>query len=223
MVATLIILDNFQIYTPGLTLAAKTEMPFPPPLLLGLEFSQMRRSPAQSPYRTRSPRQDTPPTPKILVLRKPMQRTPKPKYKPRVQFEMFIHIIVRRGAGSSLFPKGGRSRQKSTVPNHHPCKTCTHVSYQRISILTRNFNTSSVGHLAIVATLEYFTLTVIFSVFVESCSRVWFGCVERYTWLALFDENTRFFLGHGTFSSGPRGNSCVLCIVSVWSTAVENC
>ena len=38
-----------------------------------------------------------------------------------------------------------------------------------------------------------------------------------------FDENTRFFLGHGMFSSGPRGNSRVLGIVAVWSTAVDIC
>ena len=76
------------------------------------------------------------------------------------------------------------------------CKTCTHVSYQQISILTLNFNTSFGGHLTNVATLEYFTLTVFFSVFVERCSRVWLGCIERYTRLAVFDENTRFS-GHG--------------------------
>ena len=36
-----------------------------------------------------------------------------------------------------------------------------------------------------VATLEYFALTVFFSVFVERCSRVWLACVERYTWMTV--------------------------------------
>ena len=79
------------------------------------------------------------------------------------------------------------------------CKTCTHVSYQQISILTLNFNTSFGGNLTNVATLEHFTLTVFFSVFVE---------IERYTWVAVFDENTRFS-GHGMlFSWIPRRLSC---------------
>ena len=69
-----------------------------------------------------------------------------------------------------------------------------HKSYQRISILTLNFNTSFVGRLANVATLEYFTLTVFFSDIVERCSRVWFGCIERYTWLAVLTR-THVFLG----------------------------
>ena len=56
-----------------------------------------------------------------------------------------------------LFQSGQRSRKSFGA-----CKTCTHVSYQQISILTQNFNTSFVGHLANVATLEYFTLTVFF-------------------------------------------------------------
>ena len=53
------------------------------------------------------------------------------------------------------------------------CKTCTHVSYQQISILTLNFNTSFGGILTNVATLEYFTLTVFCIVFVERC----FSCL----------------------------------------------
>ena len=93
----------------------------------------------------------------------------------------------------SLFHPG----TSGDVCHHSPmapmCKTCTHVSYQQISILTLNFNTSFVAYLTIVATLEYFTLAVFFSVFVERCSRVWLGCIERYTWFAVFDENTRFF------------------------------
>ena len=77
-----------------------------------------------------------------------------------------------------------------------------HASCQQISILT------FVGHLTKVATLEYFTLTVFFSVFVERCSRVWLECIERYTWLAVFDENARF-AGHGMlFSWIPRKLSC---------------
>ena len=102
------------------------------------------------------------------------------------------------------------------------CKTCTHVSYQQISILTLNFNTSFVGHLTNVATLEYFTLTVFFSVFVERFSRVWLGCVECYTWLAVLTR-THVFLVTVCFSPGSRGNSRVLGIVAVWSTAVEIC
>ena len=86
-----------------------------------------------------------------------------------------------------LFQSGQRSRKSFGA-----CKTCTHVSCQQISILTLNLNTSFVGHLMNVATLEYFTLTVFFSVFVERRSRVWLGCIERYTWLAVFDEKTRF-------------------------------
>ena len=78
------------------------------------------------------------------------------------------------------------------------CKTCRHV---QISILTLNFNTSFVGNLTNVATLEYFTLTVFFFVFVERC-------IECYTWVAVFDENTRFS-GHGMlFSWIPRRLSC---------------
>ena len=114
-----------------------------------------------------------------------------------------------------LFQSGQRSRKSFGA-----CKTCTHVSSQRISILTLNFNTYFVGHLANVATLEYFTFTVFFSVFVERCSRVWFGCIERYTWLGVL-ARTQVFPGHGMYSSGLRGNSRVLGIVVVWSTAVE--
>ena len=72
------------------------------------------------------------------------------------------------------------------------CKTCTLVSYQQISILTLNFNPSFVEHLTNVVTLEYFTLTVLFSVFVERCSRVWLGCIERYTWVAFLTRTHVF-------------------------------
>ena len=44
-----------------------------------------------------------------------------------------------------------------------------HKSYQQISILSLNFNTSFIGKMAKVATLEYFTLTVFSFVFVERC------------------------------------------------------
>ena len=72
------------------------------------------------------------------------------------------------------------------------CKTCTHVSSQQISILTWNFHTSFVGHLTNVATLEYFTLTVFFSVFVERCFSC-LACVRRTSdVVGSFDENTRF-------------------------------
>ena len=74
------------------------------------------------------------------------------------------------------------------------CKTCTHVSYQQISILTLNFNMSFGGNLTNVATLEYFTLTVFFSVFVERCSRVWLWVHRTLHVVGSFDENARFFL-----------------------------
>ena len=95
----------------------------------------------------------------------------------------FGKVQERRG------PREGRSWSARHVP---------HISYQQISILTLNFNTSFVGHLTNVATLEYFTLTVFFFVFVERCSRVWLGCIERYTWLAVLTK-THVFLGHGMF------------------------
>ena len=85
------------------------------------------------------------------------------------------------------------------------CKTCTHVSYQQMSILTLNFNTSFVGNLTNVATLEYFTLTVLFFVFVERC----FSCLawvhRTFHVVGSFDENTRFFFCHDMlFSWIPR-------------------
>ena len=58
--------------------------------------------------------------------------------------------------------------------------------------------------------LSYFTLTVFFSIFVERCSRVWLGCIERYTWLAVFDENTRFSGHDMLFSWIPRKRYVVL-------------
>ena len=107
------------------------------------------------------------------------------------------------------------------------CKTCTHVSYQQISILTLNFNTSFVGNLTNVASLEYFTLTVFSFVFVERCfSCVWLGCIKRYTWVAVFDENTRFS-GHGMlFSWIPRRLSCpwyCCCLVDSGGTLLNTC
>ena len=42
----------------------------------------------------------------------------------------------------------------------------------------------------------------------NAVSRVWLGCIERYTWVSVFDENTRFS-GHGMlFSWIPRRLSC---------------
>ena len=86
-----------------------------------------------------------------------------------------------------------------------------HVHTSLISksrILTLNFNTFFVGHLTNVATLVYSTLTVFFSVFVERCSRVWLGFIERYTWLAVLTR-THVFLGHGMFFFWiPRKLSC---------------
>ena len=69
-----------------------------------------------------------------------------------------------------------RTSQLRGAPHGAPvpaCKTCTHVSCQQISILTLNFNTSFVGNLTNVASLEYFTLTVFSFVFVERC----FSCL----------------------------------------------
>ena len=97
-----------------------------------------------------------------------------------------------------LFQSGQRSRKSFGV-----CKTCTHVSYQQISILTLNFNTSFVEQLTNVATLEYFTLTVFFFVFVERCSRVWLGCIERYTWLAVLTRTHVFPGERMLFSLDP--------------------
>ena len=84
-----------------------------------------------------------------------------------------------------------------------------YVSYQQISILTLNFNTSLVGNLTNVATLEYFTLTVFFFVFDERC----FSCLgldaSHVTrgWQFL-TENTRFS-GHGMLLTWiPRRLSC---------------
>ena len=102
------------------------------------------------------------------------------------------------------------------------CQTCTHVFYQQISILTLNFNTSFVGYLTNVATLEYFTLTVFFSVFVERCSRVWLGA-SNDTRCWQFLTRPHVLLVTVCCSSGSRGNSRVLGIVAVWSTAVDIC
>ena len=82
------------------------------------------------------------------------------------------------------------------------CKTCTHVSYQRILILTLNFNTSFVGHLPNVE-------TVFFSVFVERCSRVRFGCNERHTWLAVLKRTHVFSWSRYVFFWTPRKLSCL--------------
>ena len=71
-----------------------------------------------------------------------------------------------------------------------------------------NFNTSFGGNLTNVATLKYFTLTVFSFVFVERCFSCLAGCIERYTWVAVLDENTRFS-GYGMlFSWIPRRLSC---------------
>ena len=120
-----------------------------------------------------------------------------------VAFDTLLQAYEIRMTPTCLFQSGQRSRKSFGA-----CKTCTHVSYQQISILTLNFNTSFVGHLTNVATLEYFTLTVFFSVFVERCSRVWLGCIERYTWLAVLTR-THVFPGHGMFFFWiPRKLSC---------------
>ena len=94
------------------------------------------------------------------------------------------------------------------------CKTCTHVSYQQISILTLNFNTSFVGNLTNVASFEYFTLTVFSFVFVERC----FSCLA---WEHQALTRTHVFVVTVFCSSGSRDDSRVLGIVAVWSTAVD--
>ena len=97
-----------------------------------------------------------------------------------------------------LFLRSQRSRKSFGA-----CKTPTHVSYQQISTRTLNFNPSFVGHLTNVATLEYFTLTVFFSVFVERCSRVWLGCIERYTWVAVSTRTHVFSWSRYVFLLDP--------------------
>ena len=77
------------------------------------------------------------------------------------------------GCGAELHGEDPEAPSSSALRKSPACKTCTHVSCQQISILTLNFNTSFVGHLANVATLEYFTLTVFSFVFVERC----FSCL----------------------------------------------
>ena len=57
----------------------------------------------------------------------------------------------------------------------------------------------------------------------NAVSRVWLGCIERYTWVAVFDENTHVFLVTVCCSPGSREDSRVLGIVVVWSTAVDIC
>ena len=57
----------------------------------------------------------------------------------------------------------------------------------------------------------------------NAVSRVWLGCIERYTWLAVFDENTRFCVHGVLFSWIPRKLSCpwyCCCLVdSGWTSA----
>ena len=59
----------------------------------------------------------------------------------------------------------------------------------------------------------------------NAVSRVWLGCIERYTWLAVFDENTRCS-GHGMlFSWIPRKLSCpwyCCCLVDSGCTSAEH-
>ena len=62
----------------------------------------------------------------------------------------------------------------------------------------------------------------VFLLFVERCSRVWLGCIERYPWLAVLTR-THFFLVMVCCSPGSRGNSRVFGVVAVWSTAVDIC
>ena len=99
----------------------------------------------------------------------------------------------------------------------------TRLSYQQISILTLNFNTSFVGNLTNVASLEYFTLTVFSFVFVERC----FSClawVHRTLHVGgSFWTRTHVFLVTTCCSPGSREDSRVLGIVAVWSTAVDIC
>ena len=101
---------------------------------------------------------------------------------------------------------------------------CT-LSYQQISILTLNFNTSFGGNLTNVATLEYFTLTVFSFVFVERCfsSLAW---VHRTLHVDVsFLTRTRFS-GHGMlFSWIPRRLSCpwcCCCLVDSGGTSAEH-
>ena len=77
------------------------------------------------------------------------------------------------GGGGGEWRPGPEKRGRTQKKGGPWCKTRTHVSYQQISILTLNFNTSFGGNRTYVATLEYFTLTVFSFVFVERC----FSCL----------------------------------------------
>ena len=72
------------------------------------------------------------------------------------------------------------------------------VFFQRISILAVDFNNSLAVYLTTVPTLE----------------------ISAMTNVHVVDKNTRF-PGHGAYSSGSSGNSCVLGISAVPSTALE--
>ena len=104
--------------------------------------------------------------------------------KPRCMDPTFVQSSLTSGADLARHQimflqtktSSGKCRaQHQPAPVFPVLQRARHVhtsSYHQISILTLNFNTSFVGHLTNVATLEYFTLTVFFSVFIERCSRV---------------------------------------------------
>ena len=117
------------------------------------------------------------------------------------------------GTGARTDPFGPSFQNSEWAPT---CKTCTHVFFQRLSILTVDFNTSLAVYLTNDPTLENSAL-VLFSSFLSflvgaSFSRLAFDS---------FDENTRL-PGHGTYSSRSCGKSRVLGISAFWSTALES-
>ena len=67
-----------------------------------------------------------------------------------------VKIPVCWGHFGLLNQKVGKSLSRPPLARRRPmCKICTQVSHRQISILTLNFNTSFVGNLTNVATLEY--------------------------------------------------------------------
>ena len=137
-----------------------------------------------------------------------LKRHSTPTKTPYIQTSLFKH---------SLNGFHGGTIWKSASQFIGPLSLCVLPSVQDMytRLLSANldfdsdFNTSFVGNLTNVATLEYFTLTVLFpSSLLNAVSRAWFGCIEQNMWVAVFDENTRFS-GHGMlFSWIPRRRSC---------------
>ena len=123
---------------------------------------------------------------------------------------------VREILRTCLFLNGQKSRKSFGA-----CKTLTHVFFRRISILTVDFNTSLVVYLTNVPTLENFALILFTLCLVgTSFSRLCLGATNvSRGWQFL--TRTHVFLVTVCCSPGSRGNSRVLGVVAVWSTAVD--